>query len=204
MDDATNAGPATGERPRRGRPGATDASIHDAVLQLLVDDGYEAMTLDGVARRAGASKATLYRRWGGKQGLVLAALAGFKDDDSTSADTGGLRDDLIALARSVNDASDRTGGLLGALAHAVQHDVELAAAVESELGSPLRTRFSQLLARAVARGELAESILDDSLAPDVLPLMLMGRRLLTGRFYTDAEAVAIIDQILLPTLQRPT
>jgi len=61
-----------------------------------------------------------------------------------------------------------------------------------------------LLARAVARGELAESILDDSLAPDVLPLMLMGRRLLTGRFYTDAEAVAIIDQILLPTLQRPT
>lgn len=48
----------------------------------------------------------------------------------------------------------------------------------------------------------AASILDDSLAPDVLPLMMMGRRLLTGRFYTDAEAVAIIDQILLPSLER--
>ena len=61
---------------RAGRPRdpQVDASIRAATLELLVEDGYQATTIQAVARRAGVSAPSIYRRWSSKAELVEAAV----------------------------------------------------------------------------------------------------------------------------------
>ena len=60
---------------RGGRPrdATRDAVIMSAALEVLAEHGYDRMTMDQVAKRAGAGKATLYRRWPSKADLVAQA-----------------------------------------------------------------------------------------------------------------------------------
>src|SRR4051794_41567826 len=55
--------------------GVREQEILDAALGVLADCGYDRLTMDAVAHRAKASKATLYRRWNSKATLVVEALA---------------------------------------------------------------------------------------------------------------------------------
>src|SRR5260370_26527540 len=94
--------PASGgaERQTRGKP--RERAILSAVVGLLGEVGYEAMTMDAVAARAHASKTTIYRRWPGKAELVRAAVDAYVADRALSAaDAGGLRGDLLAVMRAM-------------------------------------------------------------------------------------------------------
>ena len=63
------------KRPRgRTRDPAADRAILGASLELLAREGYERLTIEGVAARAGVGKATVYRRWDSKRALLLAAV----------------------------------------------------------------------------------------------------------------------------------
>src|SRR5690242_17158347 len=89
-------------RSERGRGGRSrDASRDDvlrrAALDLVTEIGYDRMTMDAVAARAGAGKATVYRRWSSKAELVGDALA-HEHGDGEVPDTGSLRGDLAALS----------------------------------------------------------------------------------------------------------
>src|SRR6476661_7275970 len=75
--------------------GDREQEILDATLEVLADVGYDRLTMDAVAARAKASKATLYRRWNDKASLVVDALLVVKHTAETP-DTGTLRGDLIA------------------------------------------------------------------------------------------------------------
>src|SRR3954465_11667192 len=84
-------------RPRAG--GNREAEILEAALDVLGEVGYDRLTMDAVALRAKASKATLYRRWNGKVSLVIDALHHghrHEDPEGGAIDTGSLRGDLIA------------------------------------------------------------------------------------------------------------
>jgi AcrR family transcriptional regulator len=84
----------------RKRDHTRDARILDATLAVLADAGYEGMTIDMVAARAGAARATVYRRWAAKADLVLAAAARLSETDvglDDLPDTGSFREDVIAL-----------------------------------------------------------------------------------------------------------
>src|SRR3954468_4364669 len=86
----------------RRRDHTRDAEILDAAIDVLAETGYDGMTVDMVAARAKAGKATLYRRWPSKPDLVLDAVACLKRDDLNLAalpDTGSLRGDLVAMIR---------------------------------------------------------------------------------------------------------
>src|SRR3954447_1593913 len=74
--------------------GVREQEILDAALEVLADVGYDRLTIDAVAHRAKASKATLYRRWNSKATLVVEALARVKGPPVTP-DTGDLRTDLL-------------------------------------------------------------------------------------------------------------
>ncbi|WCB38671.1 TetR/AcrR family transcriptional regulator [Gordonia polyisoprenivorans] len=78
----------------RRRGAELDAAIFDAVLTELRDVGFADLTVEGVARRAGTSKAVLYRRWSTKLEMVITALANTRLADITPPDTGSLAGDL--------------------------------------------------------------------------------------------------------------
>src|SRR5881398_3723628 len=71
-DDA----PYDEDQPRVGRPRdpRVDAAVHTATLELLVEEGYQATSIQAIARRAGVSAPTIYRRWSSKAELIEAAV----------------------------------------------------------------------------------------------------------------------------------
>jgi AcrR family transcriptional regulator len=151
-----------------GRPRSEEAhqAILDATLELLVEVGFSALTVEGVATRAGVGKATIYRRWPSKLPLVVEAfgqLPSFSDVDS-----GDLAQDLKGMLRSYLQAFNETplATVLPSLAGERAHNPELSKLfdpVSKERRRPLIVAFE----RARDRGEIAAD-LDLDLAADLV------------------------------------
>jgi len=164
-----------------GRPRSEEAhqAILDATLALLAEVGFSALTVEGVAGRAGVGKATIYRRWPSKLPLVVEAFGGLPSFED--ADTGALETDLKAMLRSYLELFNETplAAVLPALASERAHDPALA-----ELFDPVllqrRSPLVHALERAVARGEVAPD-LDLDLAADLIVGPIAVRLFFTGR-----------------------
>ncbi|MFC7302674.1 TetR/AcrR family transcriptional regulator [Streptomyces monticola] len=137
----------------------TRAAVRDAVITGLSEHGYPGLTVEYVAEHSGVHKTTLYRRWGGLEGLLAEALDLAGDDAWTAPDTGSLEGDLRALALEVVDSFARPDDAAAPTAF-------IAAAFQSERAADaLRAfyteRFSRceaVVTRAVARGEATAAI----------------------------------------------
>lgn len=145
--------------PGAGRPRSEEVhqAILDATLALLVDVGFSALTVEGVASRAGVGKATIYRRWSSKLPLVVEAfgkLPGFEP-----ADTGTLEQDLKQMLHRYANAFNSTplGIVLPSLAGERTHNPELASLFEP-VTRERRQPLTDALQRAVERGELARDL----------------------------------------------
>ncbi len=154
--------------PSTGRPRSDEAhqSILDATLGLLSEVGFSAITVEGIAARAGVGKATIYRRWPSKLPLVVEAfgqLPGFED-----VDTGDLAEDLKKMLRTYLQAFNTTAlaAVLPSLAGERAHNPEL-----SQLFDPVskdrRQPLLRVFERAVQRGEVPDD-LDIELAADLV------------------------------------
>ncbi|HJO23507.1 MAG: TetR/AcrR family transcriptional regulator [Myxococcota bacterium] len=141
--------------PGRGRPRDPGAgrAIIGATLELLTEEGYDGVRVAQLARRAGVSKATLYRRWPSKAWLVVAALR--STPPLEPVDTGSLREDLEALLNQFLAIFDSTpvAGLLAALAIERCRDPSLARSLDSFVRERRRP-LVEAMQRAVARGEI--------------------------------------------------
>src|SRR3954470_24505228 len=98
--------PPPPERPRGRRGGrpripSRDGVIRAAILRLLAEVGYGALTMDAVASEAGVGKATIYRRWRTKQDLVVDTISDLTRAEAAPVDTGSLEGDLRAMMRSL-------------------------------------------------------------------------------------------------------
>jgi AcrR family transcriptional regulator len=171
----------------RGRPRsqAAEDAILDATLALLAEAGFRGMTVEAVATRAGASKATIYRRWPTKENLVIAAFARTPDLVLRGgADLAAqLVDTLGQFARFMQDTP--LGGVLPALAAESAHNPALEAAF-TPLVHQRRRPIVTLFERARAAGSLPahtdpEFAADLVTAPVLQRIMVMGRR--TDRRY---------------------
>jgi AcrR family transcriptional regulator len=117
----------------------TDA-ILDATLELMASTGYDRLTIDAVASRAGASKATIYRRWPGKSELVMAALSRHSAAAIAEVDTGSLRSDLIQTVSQMRDSlASQDGVLILGVLNAMRGNAELAELVRSHVLGAKRT-----------------------------------------------------------------
>jgi AcrR family transcriptional regulator len=89
-----------------GRPRSTEAhqAILNATLELFADEGFDAMSIEAIAERAGVGKTTIYRRWDSKEDLMLDAARSLQAEFPI-VDTGNLRDDMIHLLKMVWDMS---------------------------------------------------------------------------------------------------
>jgi AcrR family transcriptional regulator len=174
----------TAESPRRtpGRPrsAASHQAIIAATLELLVESGYGALTMEAVRTRAGVGKATIYRRWSSKEELVRDAIV-FLHDEFETPDTGSLRGDYAALATAVRASASRGGAatLMPRLLGDAVNDPELFAIFRANLVDPRRAALRTVLERAVARGEIRAGI-DVELMIDLFAGPAVYRLLITG------------------------
>jgi AcrR family transcriptional regulator len=183
---------STAEAPGRGRPRSEKAqkAILAAAIDLLLEQGLHAMSMDAVAERAGVSKATIYRWWPSKELLALDALATewqLTAPDATR-DTGSLRGDLLARLRPwLRHLRDKPyGRVVAGLVATAQADAEFAELYLERFVRPRRDAMRPVLLRAVERGEIPRNI-DLEVALDLIygPIyhrMLHGHAPLDERF----------------------
>ncbi len=197
-------------RPSPGRPPiqALDEAILRATLELIGEVGYEGLSIEAVARRAGTTKPSLYRRWPGKDALVLAALRSYVVTalgDRKPAGTGrltGLRAELLARARTL--ATEMTPHHLAVFAGvllAIRSNQELAALVRQALVQTESSAMAAILARATARGEIPTA----QVAPPalhVLPAVLFLRLLVLGQPADEAFLTQLVDEVLMPLFTK--
>jgi AcrR family transcriptional regulator len=188
---------AVGTRPRV--EGLRETEILEATLEVLSDVGYDRLTMDAVAQRAKASKATLYRRWNGKVSLVIDALHHHHQEaPAAPVDTGSLRGDLIASYCGVGGLTDKPEvAAFGAILTAIVRDPEFAAAFRRDVIAPKLAASMDLFERAKERGEVGPDVDIELLAP-ALAGIVMHRLILVGEVPTRDIVVSVIDQIILP------
>jgi len=164
-----------------GRPRSEEAhqAILDATLALLSEQGYSALTVEGVAVRAGVGKATIYRRWPSKLPLVVEAFGGLPAFEDV--DTGDLRSDLCGMLRKYLDQFNATSlaVILPSIIGERLHNPEFAEVIDPLLRNR-RQPLRRALERAVARGEIAPDI-DLDLAADVIVGPIAVSLFFTGR-----------------------
>ena len=187
----------------RPRDQGREAEILRATLEVLAEHGYDKLSFEEVARRAKASKATLYRRWASKREMVVAAIkAGPTSghDGAAAIDTGSLRGDLLALTERLNatlQASDGSMSLM--LLQAGLEDAELCEFLETATG-PTGARLPiAVLQAAIRRGELPAHASPFSYE-EVAGAALLLRKL--NGLRADREYLEqLIDAVLIPALK---
>jgi AcrR family transcriptional regulator len=192
------AAAAAALRPRV--EGDREQEILDAALEVLADVGYDRLTMDAVAQRAKASKATLYRRWNSKATLVVEALARVKGVP-VLPDTGDLRSDLLAAFCGMGGLTDHdTTATFGAVMTAVSTDPEFAHEFREQVVEP-KARVSRLIfERARDRGELRDDLDLDIVLPALAGIVLH-RVFVFGDTPDQALIERAIDQIIMPAVR---
>lgn len=177
-----------------------EQAVLAATAELLAERGYQALTMDAVAARAGASKATIYRRWPNKAQLVRATLdAADAARNAAMPDTGQLRSDLFAVMDAVAaEVADPLTRVTAELATLMRHDAQLAEALREHLAKEELSPFHDALQRAIARGDLAAGV-DVELVHDVAEAMIL-RQIHLDLPIDAAFSARLIDDVLLVLL----
>ena len=182
---------------------AREEAILGATLELLAEVGYDRMSMDAVAERARASKATIYRRWSGKAELVVTAIDRRPAEQPRPVQAQDLRTDLLGTLRAMRDGlTGQDAGLLLGLMTAMHRDEDLARAVREKMVDTKRRALEPALARARARGELS-TVVSSGLLAEVCSAMLFSRAFVTGGQLDDDFLAELVDRILLPLLGKP-
>lgn len=188
---------------RSGRTRLTperERELYEAVLDLLREVGYEALTMDAVATRTRSSKATLYRQWKGKPELVIAALRSDKPVHVQDIDTGSLAGDLHEIVRQTASKGEEDIAVMRALLHAMDRDPVLAQAFRESLVQPEIAEMQHLLDRAVARGELDPKNPARAFLPHVMMGAMITRPLIENKHPDKNYLRRYVDAVVLPAL----
>ena len=180
--------------------GDREQEILDAALEVLGEVGYDRLTMDAVAHRAKASKATLYRRWSSKASLVVDAVVSMKDTPELP-DTGDLRSDLMTTFCGHGGLTDHeTTSTFGAVLTAVNTDPEVAHEFRERVVKPKAQISRRIFERASERGELRADLDLDIIVP-ALAGIILHRTFVLGEAPTPALIERAIDQIILPAVR---
>ncbi len=185
-----------GRRPGRPRSEEAHGAILDAAIQLLREVGYDALTMDAIAARAGVGKATVYRRWSTKETLAAEAIERIMRAIPVP-DTGTTAGDLRRMMRDALDMyrDPSTGALLSGFVAAMARSELIARTIRSGFVGVRREALRQVLERGVTRGELQKG-LDYELALDLLGGPLFYRFLITGGPVDERLTRGIVDAVL--------
>jgi len=183
----------------RPRDSGRDLAILDATLALLIEVGYEQLSMESVAARSGAAKTTIYRRYRDKAELVAAAVEHRAPAKPPQLEGESLRENVLSLAAWLaRSISEQDVGLLGALFAGMRNDARLAQAMRGILRRDQSAMTHGLVRQAAER-----------LAPGAAPLFaevasaaIVFRIVVVGEPCDAAFLAHLVDDILLPLLRR--
>lgn len=189
-------------RPGRPRSERAERAILDAALELFAESGVAGVCIEAVAARAGVGKATIYRRWAGKEDLLLDALTLLKSP-LPEPGSESVREDLVAMLRVMcQDAADpkrmrRYTLLLGE----GEKYPKIIKRYKETVVEPRRETIRSVLRRGIATGQLRPDA-----DVEVAMFMLMGAVMARGKH--DAEPITadyaerVVDEVLLGLAPR--
>ena len=194
--------------PRGGRPRdpSRDSVIRAAILRLLAEVGYGALTMDAVAAEAGVGKATIYRSWRTKHDLVVDTLSDINRAIAVPPDTGSVESDIRALMDLIaTTVQSPAGAAIRSLLPAMQYQPALVDAFRNGPLAVWRSAFSAMWARAEARGEVRAGM-DKSVTGEAISALIVQRWLLTGGPLDPAYVDEVFQTVVLPLVRnaRPT
>jgi AcrR family transcriptional regulator len=166
--------------------------VLDAALGLLCEGGYSAVTIDGVARRSGVARTTIYRHWSSVAALIIDAVES-SHPDGPPEPLGDPRHDLRRHLQSLRDKLTTTpfGPALAATLHATRRNDEVAR-LQHELVSARRASGSTIIRSAQEQG-----LIDPGLDPDVILDQVIGavffRYLVSQQPMDDAYLDRLVD-----------
>lgn len=186
--------------PARGRPRseAVEFAILEGVMKLLEDGVPLAeLSIERIARTAGVGKATIYRRWNGKEELFVDVMRAAEPPDPELPGTS-MRDDLVVLLESLRQRGlmNRSSAILHNVYAQMKSSPRIWNAYHTNVVNPRRELGKEVLRRGQRNGELRADI-DVDLAND----MFTGPMLLRAILRPDAElpeglAEQIVDEVL--------
>jgi AcrR family transcriptional regulator len=179
-------------RPRDAR---IDTEVIGAVIAVLRKGGYDAVTIDGIARRLGRARSSLYRRWPSKRNLVAYAVVN-ELGEHPAEDSGTLRGDLLSAVTTLWRAfrGPLRHALAGLMADMAQ-DAALAAVIRKDVLVPRRRSMRKAIERARARGE-ARHDMNMELLLDMLTGPFYFRTLFSDASMSLKDTAQIVDYIV--------
>jgi AcrR family transcriptional regulator len=169
--------------------------VLSAALEVLAESGMPGFTIESVARRAGASKATLYRHWPSAAALLVDAMDAEVRPVPAVA-TGDVRADMISLLAGVAAALDRPPfpGLMAAFVDAAERDPALAG-LQASLTERRREPLLRVVLEAARQGVITADV-DPELVVDLLAAPFFYRRLVAHRPIPADMPEAVVDHVL--------
>lgn len=179
---------------------AREAELLAFTLELLQEHGYDRLSVQAVATKAKASKATMHRRWPSKADLVLAAFVEGTRNSAVPPKTGSLRGDLTEVGRSIGEQVGEHAGTMRAVLNEVSHSPRLQAVMHEKFFMDRKLMIDVVLAEAVERDEIDVSAINE-VTCDLLAGHLMFRAVISDRPPTEDTVQTLIDDVLLPSLK---
>jgi AcrR family transcriptional regulator len=200
----TTSEPEQGQRkPGRPRSAQAHKAILAATLELLAQEGFQGLSIEDIAARAGVGKTTIYRRWSSKDELVIDAIHEVQVDLST-VDTGNFRTDLVILFKSAYKglmAHPLLPQLVLRLIGEFQANPEIFQVFLTQLLIPRLQRFMYMIEKAQAREEIRKDI-DWTLALELIAGPIFFHLLITHHLepsmssYDDKWVEQMIDAVM--------
>lgn len=186
---------------RRGRPRSAEAesAIIEATLDLIIADGVSSLSVEAIAARAGVGKATIYRRWAGKDELVEDALGRLNDELPSVPNLPTVRGQLVAMVEHLRCKSSktRTGQILPRVISLAATQPELMRLFYVKVLDPRRERFRTVIRGGMASGELRND-LDVELVTTLLAAPMVYLNLLQAGMGrpSPSSSAALVDLVL--------
>jgi AcrR family transcriptional regulator len=177
----------------RPRSAEADEAIHRAAIELCVEHGFEGLTVEAVAARAGVGKATVYRRHPNRVGLIVAAASDVCGALPEDIDTGSVLDDLRRLAHGIVRTlqSARTRAVLSQIVAGAARNPELRAA-QQRFVAGRRAVALVAIRRGIERGELRADT-DADLLAELFAAPLFHRAVSLGERVDARYADAVVE-----------
>jgi AcrR family transcriptional regulator len=178
-----------------GRPRSeeTRADILNASYDLLIENGFAAITVEKIAERAKVSKATIYKWWPNKAAVVMDGFLNATSVELPIPDTGSTIEDMfIQVDNFVKFLTTRKGRVITEIIAEGQHDVQLADIYRKAYFTPRREISKQILERGILRGELRKD-LNLEVTIDLIWGPIFYRLLITGEVIDETFVKKLIN-----------